>query len=317
MNNIKYLTSFAWLFLCSTASYAGELTIYGKASLAIAYQDTDGAAEDQLDIESRASRIGVKGEHELTNTLTAIYQVELGVDLDGSSGTNSGDFLSERNTYIGIRGAFGTLLAGTYDTPLKKTEGKIDLFSDREDINKVLDYYVDVQERETEFLGWYSPTYNGMKFAVSTMNGKTGTNLGDAWSVSATMGDSVLKKSDYYLAVAYDDAVDGNDTSVARVAGSTGFGSAVIGAILEQAEDSAGNDQFRYVFSGSYQMGKNKLLLQYVDAEAVGIKGSSYSFTGGVDHKLSSDAKAYVMAGERGIEGTESTYLSVGLEYNF
>lgn len=317
MNNIRYLLIFVTLYFFSSVGYAGELELYGKASLAIAYEDTDFATEDELDVTSRASRIGVKGEHELTETLTAVYQVELEVDLDGSSGTSSGDFLKERNTYIGIKGAFGTLLAGTHDTPMKQAEGSVDLFSDREDINVVLDHYVDVQERETEFLGWYSPAYNGIKLSVATMNGKTGTNLGDAWSVSATLGDKSLKSADYYLAFAFDDAVDGDDTSVVRVAGSTGFGPTVVGAIVEQAEDSNGDDQFRLVLSGSYKMGNNKLLLQYVDAEDVGSKESSNNITLGLDHSLSSDAKAYVMGGLRDIEGIETTYLSVGLEYKF
>src|SRR5690606_26107035 len=54
--------------------------------------------------------------------LKAVYQVEFGFDAVGGVGAvdgNDGNHLIARNTFLGVTGDFGTVLAGNHDHPTK------------------------------------------------------------------------------------------------------------------------------------------------------------------------------------------------------
>ncbi|MGD8310282.1 MAG: porin [Chromatiales bacterium] len=79
-------------------------------------------------VESRASRLGVKGSEDLGNGLKAIYKMEFEIDVDGEIQ----GIQASRNMYGGLSHAqFGTVLAGRHDTPYKVVFGSWDRFSDR------------------------------------------------------------------------------------------------------------------------------------------------------------------------------------------
>lgn len=310
--NKLLITSAVAAAVASPAAFAeSDFSIYGKAHLAIDSRD-DGTT-DTADLVSRASRIGIKGNTEIADGLTGLYKWEVQVAQDGESSE-----LKQRNQFLGLKGGFGTVIAGIHDTPMKSAEGKIDLFSDREDIGNILDAYVDVQEREKNFVGYYSPKLGMGQIAIATMPGKeAGAEVGDAFSASFTYGDKNLKTAKYYTAIAFDNEVDGKDTSVIRLAGQTKMGPATVGAIVEQADDGS-NDQSRYVVSGKVNVApKTSLLAQYVDAESVGTTAASDSITLGLDHKLGKNTKVYVMGGKSDITGTETDYFSVGMDHKF
>jgi predicted porin len=98
-------------------------------------QDFDGwgmSRNGYIPGEGRASRIGVKGSEDLGNGLKAIYQVELGINLNDTNNNvlSNSDSITYRNTFIGLAGDWGTALLGRHDTPMKISTGKLDLFSD-------------------------------------------------------------------------------------------------------------------------------------------------------------------------------------------
>src|SRR5512139_678439 len=78
-----------------------------------------------LQFSSNASRIGFKGAEDLGGGLAAIWQIESGVNLDEGSGN-----WASRNSFVGLKGGFGTVLAGNHDTPLKLVGRAVDLFGD-------------------------------------------------------------------------------------------------------------------------------------------------------------------------------------------
>ena len=126
--------------------------VYGKLNLSVQNvdADTNAAVPDSFwEVRSNASRFGVKGEDELTATLSAVYQIEW--EIAGSSnaaagaggvGTanDSGLDLAARNRFVGIKSTdFGTIKLGRIDTYLKQAEGKVDQFGDLiGDIDNVL-----------------------------------------------------------------------------------------------------------------------------------------------------------------------------------
>ncbi|MGD4317842.1 porin, partial [Xanthomonas citri pv. citri] len=102
-----------------TAAHAAP-TVYGKAFLTLDYVSTDYDAsnkkdEDTFKLNSNASRIGFKGDDDLTDTTKLIYQLEYQINPDDDS-----QQFKSRNTYVGLaHNTLGTVLAGRNDTPLK------------------------------------------------------------------------------------------------------------------------------------------------------------------------------------------------------
>ncbi len=293
-----------------------EISMYGKVHLAIEYEDYEESEESETDLVSNASRLGVEGSTKINDYMEAIFKYEMGLDLDGNTGDD--DFWSQRNQYGGLKGSFGKLIAGRHDTPVKKLEGKIDHFGDTyADIGKVLDYYIDSQERENRFLGYYSPKFNNIQFQIATMPGKEeDAEFGDAFSTALVFGDPKMKKTDYFVGLGYDDGVDGEDKKVVRLSGSMKFGDFGLGAIVENADDGD-NDHMRYVGSAYYKIGNGKLALQYAAAEELGDVEESDQITVGWHHKLGGGASAYVAYSQRELESVESDHASIGFIYKF
>lgn len=73
--------------LAASAVAQAETTLYGSARIGVEY--TQGKGDDKLsswDVANQASRLGVKGSEDLGGGLSAIYQYEFGVAIDGNGG---------------------------------------------------------------------------------------------------------------------------------------------------------------------------------------------------------------------------------------
>src|SRR3546814_1559695 len=78
--------------------------------------------------QNNSSRLGFKGDQDVgVADLKVIYQLEYGIDPDGSEGAP----FSERNIFVGLKGGFGAVQFGKYDTPVKNAGAKTDLFNDQ------------------------------------------------------------------------------------------------------------------------------------------------------------------------------------------
>jgi predicted porin len=126
--------------------------VYGKLNVGIAETDTFGSqpngnvryteTRNVANVNSYASRIGVKGEEKLTDSLNAIYQAEWEVNAVGGNGpvstdTNGTNFNNKpvdwnmRNRFIGLKyDGIGAVKVGKMDTALKNIQGKVDIFKD-------------------------------------------------------------------------------------------------------------------------------------------------------------------------------------------
>ena len=110
---------------------ADAATIYGRMDLSldrVSIDEDTGTANDSgsnWEVNSHASRFGVKGNADLGSGLKALYKIEWQVDADDGS-----DTLKARNRFVGLKGGFGTTLLGKMDSPMKSSQGKFDLFND-------------------------------------------------------------------------------------------------------------------------------------------------------------------------------------------
>ena len=113
----------------SAVEVAGKaLEIYGKVHVSADYGDNDRSGsngQNDFSVSSNSSRLGFKGEHPINNW-KIIYKLEQEINFDQTGG----DTFTTRNSYIGAKGGFGTLLAGYHDTPYKSAWGAWDLFGD-------------------------------------------------------------------------------------------------------------------------------------------------------------------------------------------
>jgi predicted porin len=107
-----------------TAAHA-DTTLYGSARVSIDYVDIDTpGVGTSWDLWNNSSRLGVRGEEDLGGGLSAIYQYEFGVDL-----TEGGNFQSNRPKFVGLKGGFGSVTAGTQWTPYYNVIGIADIFN--------------------------------------------------------------------------------------------------------------------------------------------------------------------------------------------
>jgi len=79
-----------------------------------AYTGANARVRNRMDMGT--SNLGFRGGVELVHDLSVIWQIESGVQTDGSPGANT---IASRNSQIGLTGSWGTAFFGQWDTPYK------------------------------------------------------------------------------------------------------------------------------------------------------------------------------------------------------
>lgn len=130
--------------LVSGAAFAqSNVTVYGVADATFDVASATGAsaagvvnpisgvanAADQnrgsfTRVSSNSSYLGFKGTEALGNGLNAVFQIETNLSVDGQA---AGTFGTNRDTFVGLSGGFGTVVAGTLTGPTRALAAAIDL----------------------------------------------------------------------------------------------------------------------------------------------------------------------------------------------
>jgi predicted porin len=163
----KYLSIAVAAILAANSAMA-EVTIYGKANVSLQglsekTMDGDFKAQDNYELISNKSRLGLKGNEAINGPIKLIYQMEWEVSLD-SGDTGSGQALKQRNTFVGLGGDWGSIMAGIHDTPTKMIAKPMDLFNDSR--------YSDIENatvgevRHKNMLIYRSPVMSGINIDV-------------------------------------------------------------------------------------------------------------------------------------------------------
>lgn len=158
------------------AALAGVPTVYGKINVSLQKNDyeqiTAGAIADERDnwrLDSNASRIGVKGDYDITKSLKAVYKLEYEVAVDSGLNSNGREF-SARNIAGGLQGSWGTILFGRHDTPLKLIQEKVDRFNDLQ-LADITNYLVGENRRDNLLL-YTSPSFSGFALTLAAAPGE-------------------------------------------------------------------------------------------------------------------------------------------------
>lgn len=127
MNRKKILIGMLAAGLAVPTLVAADWTIYGRANVSIDFLD-DGNDFSELDLVSRSSRLGFKGEREWRDQLVGIFQIEQQIDFD----SDEGETFTTRDTFVGFKGSdWGMLRVGRFDTPFKRARGPVNYFGDQ------------------------------------------------------------------------------------------------------------------------------------------------------------------------------------------
>jgi predicted porin len=325
-----------------------NVDVYGKMHVSVSLfdenVDTVGTVRGTNDMQfsSNASRFGLKGAEDLGGGLSAIWQVESGVTLD-----EGGDTLTGRNSFLGLKGGFGTVLLGTHDTPLKLVGRAVDLFGDTmADSRNVMGGGSDTRAKN---VGVYvSPNMGGFSVtaAYSTDLKNEGTDLGTpkdtgdqadngAYNLSAT-----YKNGPIYVGLGYGDGDYHENNSLGahiRLAGGFTMGSFKLVGQYDTLEDdtAAGNDMDAFMIGGAFTMGNIVLKANYMTKEYDVSTLEPTQFTIGADYKLSKRSTVYALyaATEDGVilgngggssdqivsgdVGGDNSVLSLGMTHTF
>lgn len=314
-----------------------QLEIYGKAHVSADFVDND--TNSELAIASNSSRLGFKGVTAINDSLNALYQIESKIIFD-EGGDNK---FAGRNTFVGLGGAFGKVLVGNQDTPLKNVRGTFDLFGDTVgDARNVLN---EANFRAKNSIQYITPSLNGFtaqalySTAYEDAEHPDGIENNDTQLYSLGVGYAV---GGFKLAAAYemaDGLTEADEVESMRAALSYGFGPVRVGAIYENV-DLGGADRDGYGVSGAYKFGDATFKVQYVMAdEWSGLNDSDASqLTVGLDYKLAKhttiygaynlldngDAASYQIKGGHDSDvyqvanpGDEISVFSIGLIHSF
>ncbi len=296
------------------------VTVYGKVNVTVGSEKVDGG-DNKVVVKSRASRLGVKGGVELTESLEAIYKIEMEVNAtDQKHSKSSEDFIKSRNVYAGLKGSFGEAVVGRNDTILKQSQGKVDLFNDLDGDIKSL---FKGENRIGDTVTYKTPKFSGFQAGVTwvtedsekTVEKDDGSYKNGA-SLGAWYGDAGLKKMPFYAGVAYDSNIAGYK-SVVRGSAYGKFSIVQIGGMIQQQKkDGEGQDnKLGWMVNAAVSATKElKFKVQYQDMEDLGSAASI-----GADYKLGKPTKVYAYYTQQDFEAQsdKNNYFAVGLEHKF
>ena len=111
-----------------------DANLYGKLNLSVDHVDyAEGAGlGGNHQLNTNKSYFGVRGGSDVSDGLKGIFQLEFGVNVDSQPIPLPGfQLFTLRNSFLGVEGGFGTLKAGTFDTPLRGLSAAVDQFHDQ------------------------------------------------------------------------------------------------------------------------------------------------------------------------------------------
>jgi len=313
-----------------------EVTIYGRAHVSVDYLD-DGADYSKINMASNSSRLGFRAQREFDG-VTAVMQIEQEIDY-----SNSGSSWASRDTYVGLRGDFGMLRAGKFDTPFKRARGPANLFGDQvgdmRNLTRVGDARFD--ERAPNTIHYQTPALSGLQFnlAYSLHEGDDADDDGSdgAYSASATW-----KEGNFDIAVAYEkfekNRSRGGRDAIRLAAGYTIGKANLVGFYQTADHDVEAFDSDLYGLGASYKLtDKTAFKAHYLVRSADLAAADSDMLAAGVEHHLGSQLRVYanyaIVSNEDnanltpwnqgrttrtpGSPGDKASGLSLGLRFDF
>ena len=281
--------------LVAPAAFAQSSTvqIYGLLNVEYGFVNQPdtlaGLGRSNVDaLNSGASRIGFKGEEKLAGGMSAFWQCESDLRFL-AGGTQADGTLCDRNSALGLKGGFGSVYIGTWDSPMKRVAAITRITNETGWSGSQLmtvsnggAWAGTFSTRNTNSVNYDTPNFGGFSASLQYTTLQIARNNTATATISNNLVPTAKGRkvsfSGQYVAgpmaiVAAYSKHDKDRTTVASVANYT------LGL-----EDTA------WLIGGTYQIGPVKLGLTYIDAEietAVGAKTERKSWNLAGDWKLS------------------------------
>jgi len=169
-------------------------------------------------ITNQASMVGIRSQEELGAGIEAWAQLETGFAPDAS-----GPFAT-RNSGVGLRGTWGTLLLGRWDSPFEQTQaGIVDPFSDQglPDITGATLQQGNFARRQQNAIQLWSPAWRSIQAKASYATGETRTAQANAHDLSVSFA---YRDDDLYAAIAFEKHFDQAGSATLAGSDETGLG---------------------------------------------------------------------------------------------
>ena len=290
------------LFLAPIVAQAASdgTVVYGKARASVDFVDGLGALNDtSTRVSSNTSAFGIKGREDLGNGLKAIFQFEVGVNLDDGAGSTGTFFGGGRNSYVGLEGDFGTAFLGIHDTPYRQSTESLEPFHDTlgearavlSDVgngNSTAEFYV----RQANSFEYWSPKYQNFQLKALYSPGETSSPTASRDRYSASV---VYDNGPYYGSLSYEKhnhdtgaGANGRNTQGVKVGvGYTFVPATKVGFIFENlSQDGPAGIFDRNVYYVSIQ---HQLLSL---ANRIGLNTVSFAYGHAGDNDLTKDSGA-------------------------
>lgn len=296
-----------------------EVTVYGsvRTGIEISKIDEDKAADtNRVRLADESSRIGFKGSDKLDNGLTAIWGAESRIragsaNPNGTTGITDSQGWNARDTYIGLKGNFGTVKAGTRMSDIIDMATG-DFMNGGGDMNDTITGFNNIvrrgANRPTNMVVYESPLFNGFGFKADYDFGNSQTNNGAAQGAAA----SVFYKSKLFDAgIAYKhnnnstgSAVNGSAYGAPSFTTDATYDNYIVGANIKpmaglqiagawqrvDVDNGKTSDyQDSWALGATYQVGKltYKLAAGQILESDKGVDNGAWQVNGGVAYALS------------------------------
>jgi predicted porin len=267
-----------------------DVKVYGIGQVELTQFDPQASGADSTtDVHENfgMSRVGVKASEDLGNGMTAIAAFEFKADTsDNSTGGNSSNAsLTGRDSYVGLKGGFGTVTAGRLKSPYKYAGGvKYDAF-----------VATSLQARGT----------NG---------GMSHGDLGHSGFLSNHLG-YMNKFGPIALNVVYSPVTDDENIGLSAMYNQGGI-EAFVAMIDYSGADASTDDYSATKFGGSFTTGPHKIMAQLENTDA---DGYEVAFTYVAYQLKMGNNKLVLQVGteDQDNDAKDASYMVVGAYHNF
>lgn len=337
--------------LLASAQSASPITFYGNLYPQFAIVSTSGATAStgprntlsgapggvelarHNEVQSSNTRLGFRGSEKLGGGYEAFFQIESKVPIDAGGGT-----FATRDSFVGLRGGFGSVKLGNMDTVYKKYGDTLSFLgissgnfvSNSSLLSKVgfgTSSSASFHLRRNNSVVYESPSLSGLQFAVAYSPDEIRASNRRADVVSTGVKYGGVKNIPFYVAVAYENHKD-------LFGGSRNAPSALsnFANLNARSKDTAVRFTASYTFAGNTTVEVNHATMKYTESGGATGRFSEYkhnSYNVALAHTMGkwqfsgafvrakNGSCALVGGAACTTSGLQGTQVSVGSRYNF
>jgi len=286
--------------VAAPAAFA-DVTVYGKAHLDYTSGDSN------TGMSSNASRFGVNASEDLGNGMSAFYKMEYGTDIIDGTTTLAG-----RDSYIGLKGDFGKVMAGRMGVA---TKGALYGLGNVQVADSIADFADGFASKSSSSnygrvsnAVAYANSFNGVNVVAGIAGGDNTDNMDhNTFGVDTTVGGVKLGAARTNIDGQGDATVYGAKMSMDAL---------TVAVLKEDVSVDGGNDYDTTGISTSYAMGANVIAVSYSTRDTDNTANDTDRTNLSLEHKLSKKTSLYVAYGEVD-NGTSTDNTAVGMIMSF